>query len=117
MSVFAAAGVPSKQHRYWDPVGRKLDIAGMLADLQAAPEGSVILLHACAHNPTGVDPTRDQWKQIAAVMKARKQLPFFDSAYQVSHHNDTDAELIHSCFVCCRSRCIAMAAPCQQLGK
>ena len=82
MSVFAAAGVPSKQHRYWDPVGRKLDISGMLADLQAAPEGSVILLHACAHNPTGVDPTREQWKQIAAVMKARKQLPFFDSAYQ-----------------------------------
>jgi len=42
-----------------------LDIEGMLADLQTAPEGSVILLHACAHNPTGVDPTQEQWKRIA----------------------------------------------------
>ena len=82
MSVFSAAGVPAKQYRYWDAKGRKLDINGLLEDIQAAPEGSVILLHACAHNPTGVDPTQDQWKQIAAVMKARKQLPFFDSAYQ-----------------------------------
>lgn len=82
LSVFTAAGLPAKAHRYWDAKGRKLDIAGMIADLQAAPEGSVILLHACAHNPTGVDPTQAQWKQIAAVMKARKLLPFFDSAYQ-----------------------------------
>lgn len=82
LSIFSAAGVPSKTYRYWDPKGRKLDIQGLVEDLSAAPEGSVVLLHACAHNPTGVDPTQDQWKQIAAVMKQRKQLPFFDSAYQ-----------------------------------
>ena len=80
--MFTAAGVPAKAHRYWDPKGRRLDINGMLEDLQAAPEGSIILLHACAHNPTGVDPTKEQWKRIADVMKARKLLPFFDSAYQ-----------------------------------
>lgn len=54
----------------------------MLEALQTAPTGSVILLHACAHNPTGVDPTPDQWKQIAAVMRARNHFPFFDTAYQ-----------------------------------
>ncbi|KAJ6169381.1 hypothetical protein N7497_002224 [Penicillium chrysogenum] len=46
------------------------------------PQGSVILLHACAHNPTGVDPTEDQWKQIAEVMRSRSHFPFFDTAYQ-----------------------------------
>ena len=54
----------------------------MLSTLKSAPEGSIILLHACAHNPTGVDPTQDQWKEIASIMKQRQQFPFFDCAYQ-----------------------------------
>jgi aspartate aminotransferase len=99
--VFSAAGVPAKTYRYWDAQGRRLDIQGMLADLQSAPEGSVVLLHACAHNPTGVDPTQEQWKQIAQVMKARKQLPFFDSAYQVRTTNNHDCALIER--ACTRS--------------
>ena len=51
--------------------------------LQAAPAGSVILLHGCAHNPTGVDPTPHQWEGIADVIQQKKHLPFFDVAYQV----------------------------------
>jgi len=54
----------------------------MLAAISSAPEYSIVLLHACAHNPTGVDPTQEQWKQVAEIMKQRKQLPFFDTAYQ-----------------------------------
>ena len=54
----------------------------MRSALQQAPEGSIVLLHACAHNPTGVDPTRDQWKEIAKVVRVRKHFPFFDCAYQ-----------------------------------
>ena len=50
--------------------------------LQNAPEGSIILLHACAHNPTGVDPTTAQWKEISQVVKQKKLFPFFDMAYQ-----------------------------------
>jgi aspartate/tyrosine/aromatic aminotransferase len=53
----------------------------MIADLRAAAPGSCILLHTCAHNPTGVDPTLDQWKQIAVVIKERALYPFFDTAY------------------------------------
>lgn len=84
LTVFATsgAGLASKPYRYWDQKNRKLDINGMLEDLKNAPERSVILLHACAHNPTGVDPTKEQWKQIAAVCKERNHIPYFDSAYQ-----------------------------------
>ena len=52
--------------------------------VQAAPDGSVVLLHACAHNPTGVDPTLEQWGGIADVVVEKKHFPFFDMAYQVS---------------------------------
>ncbi|CAB1422326.1 unnamed protein product [Pleuronectes platessa] len=59
-----------------------LDLTGLLDDLEKAPERSIFILHACAHNPTGTDPTKDQWKQIAEIMKRRKLFVFFDSAYQ-----------------------------------
>jgi len=54
----------------------------MIADLTAAEKGTVVLLHTCAHNPTGVDPTQEQWKKIAEVVQERHLLPFFDCAYQ-----------------------------------
>lgn len=54
----------------------------MIEDLENATPGSIVLLHTCAHNPTGVDPTLDQWKKIAEVCKARSLYPFFDTAYQ-----------------------------------
>lgn len=81
-AIFNASGLPSKPHRYWDAKGRRLDIEGMLEDLKNAPDRSVVLLHACAHNPTGVDPTPEEWKRIAEVLKSKNHLPFFDSAYQ-----------------------------------
>ena len=56
---------------------------GMLEDLGSAPLGAIVLLHACAHNPTGVDPTIEQWEQIRQLMRSKSLLPFFDSAYQV----------------------------------
>jgi len=54
----------------------------MLTAIRSAPAGSIILLHACAHNPTGVDLTQDQWKEVAVVMRERSHIPFFDTAYQ-----------------------------------
>lgn len=65
----------------------------MLADLEQAPSGSVIILHACAHNPTGMDPTHEQWKQIADLMERKKLFPLLDSAYQgfASGNPDQDA--------------------------
>lgn len=81
-SVFAASGLQVRQYRYFDPKTKGLNIEGMLEDLSNATAGSIVLLHTCAHNPTGVDPTLDQWKRIAEVVRARGLYPFFDTAYQ-----------------------------------
>ncbi|XP_029645984.1 aspartate aminotransferase, cytoplasmic-like [Octopus sinensis] len=81
--VYMAAGFTNvKEYRYWDAQTRSLDINGMVEDLSAAKENSVVILHAVAHNPTGVDPTHDQWKQIADVCEERKVLVLMDIAYQ-----------------------------------
>jgi len=81
--VFSNAGFPEiRQYRYWSEATHGLDLGGFLQDLRNAPENSVIILHACAHNPTGCDPTKDQWAQIADVIQEKKLFPFFDSAYQ-----------------------------------
>jgi aspartate aminotransferase len=81
-TIFAKAGLAQGDYRYWDAARRCLDIDGMLEDIAAAPERSAVLLHCCAHNPTGVDPTEAQWAQICEVMKARGHIAMFDSAYQ-----------------------------------
>lgn len=81
--VFPLAGFCDiKRYRYWDSSTKDLDLNGMLEDLQNAPERSIILLHVCGHNPTGVDPTQEQWKIIADVMEEKQHFPFFDCAYQ-----------------------------------
>jgi aspartate aminotransferase, cytoplasmic len=80
--VFGNVHLPTKTYPYWHKEKCGLDFEGMISALESAPSGSVILLHACAHNPTGVDPTQDQWKKIAEVMKSRHLFPFFDTAYQ-----------------------------------
>ncbi|WPG99483.1 Hypothetical protein R9X50_00229800 [Acrodontium crateriforme] len=80
--IFGNVSLPVKNYPYFNKETKGLDFDGMIDSISSAPEGSIILLHACAHNPTGVDPTQEQWKKIAAVMKQRCQFPFFDCAYQ-----------------------------------
>ena len=79
--VFNHSDLSITRYRYYDPKTISLDFEGMIEDLSAASEGTVVLLHACAHNPTGVDPTKDQWRKIAEVAKANNLLVFFDAAY------------------------------------
>ncbi|KAJ1891597.1 Aspartate aminotransferase, cytoplasmic [Kickxella alabastrina] len=81
-SIFETAGHVVREYRYCNYTTLGLDIQGMLDDLRAAPRGQIILLHACAHNPTGIDPTTEQWQQIADVMQERSHFPLFDCAYQ-----------------------------------
>jgi len=69
-----------------------LDLNGMLEDLRKAPENAVVILHAVAHNPTGVDPTQEQWKEIAKVVEERKLFPLMDSAYQGFASGDLDRD-------------------------
>ncbi|QAU24477.1 aspartate/tyrosine/aromatic aminotransferase [Dyella sp. M7H15-1] len=80
--VFHAAGFEVVDYAYYDAVTHGLDSAGMLADLGKLEPGTVVLLHACCHNPTGVDLTVEQWKQVVALVKERGLLPFIDMAYQ-----------------------------------
>jgi len=80
--IFRKAGLNQKMYRYWNAAQRNLDFNGMCADLNTASRGDVVLLHACAHNPTGVDPTQAQWNKIADICESRGLLALFDSAYQ-----------------------------------
>ncbi|KAH6917333.1 aspartate aminotransferase [Coprinopsis sp. MPI-PUGE-AT-0042] len=80
--IFRDSGLEVRHYRYFDKSTVGLDFEGLKADLLAAPEGSIVLLHACAHNPTGVDPTPEQWAVISDVVKEKKLFPFFDMAYQ-----------------------------------
>ncbi|KAL3900231.1 MAG: hypothetical protein SGCHY_001478, partial [Lobulomycetales sp.] len=75
-------GLEVREYNYWDPETRGLNWASYSETLRNAPDGSIFVIHACAHNPTGVDPTREQWKEIAEIMKAKNHFPFFDCAYQ-----------------------------------
>ncbi|KXN68602.1 aspartate aminotransferase [Conidiobolus coronatus NRRL 28638] len=81
-SIFKTAGFEIIDYPYFDAKTKGLAIDGMLSTIQNAPNGSIVLLHACAHNPTGVDPSQDQWKQIADLIEKKGHLPFFDCAYQ-----------------------------------
>ncbi|XP_054260378.1 aspartate aminotransferase, cytoplasmic [Macrosteles quadrilineatus] len=81
--VFLNAGFSeAKEYRYWDDKNRTIDWDGLVEDLKGAPENAVIILHACAHNPTGCDPTQEQWAAIADIVQERKLFTLFDSAYQ-----------------------------------
>ncbi|KAL6953917.1 Aspartate aminotransferase, cytoplasmic [Sarracenia purpurea var. burkii] len=82
-NIFNDARVPWSEYRYYDPKTVGLDFDGMLSDIKAAPEGSFVLLHGCAHNPTGIDPTPEQWEKIADIIQEKNHIPFFDVAYQV----------------------------------
>lgn len=81
-AVFGAAGFEVVEYAYFDPDTHGVDFAGMLADLNKLQPGTVVLLHACCHNPTGADLTVAQWKQVAELLKERQLFPFIDMAYQ-----------------------------------
>ncbi|KAI6088741.1 aspartate aminotransferase [Hypoxylon rubiginosum] len=91
-AVFSDSGLKVEQYRYYDKKTIGLDFEGMLADIKAAPKGSMFLFHACAHNPTGVDPTQEQWKEISEAVKAQGHFAFFDMAYQGFASGDTDKD-------------------------
>ncbi|HVR50074.1 MAG TPA: amino acid aminotransferase [Pseudorhodoferax sp.] len=81
-ALFTQAGFEVQSYRYYDAAKRGVDFDGMLADLKAAAPGTVVVLHACCHNPTGYDITPAQWDQVIATVKAGQLVPFLDMAYQ-----------------------------------
>jgi aspartate aminotransferase, mitochondrial len=95
-AIFRDAGCDIGTYAYYDPATKLVDIESLVASLRKAPAGSTVLLHATAHNPTGADPTHEQWAAISAVIKEKGHTPLFDSAYQgfTSGNTDVDATSI-----------------------
>jgi len=91
-AVFKDSGLGVEKYRYYNKDTIGLDFEGMVADIKGAPKNSIFLLHACAHNPTGVDPTPEQWKEISEAVKAGEHYAFFDMAYQGFASGDTDKD-------------------------
>ena len=81
-NIFTAAGVPLKSIPYFDAATNSLDFDAMIAGVKEIPAGDAVLLHGCCHNPTGVDPSLQQWQEIADVIYDRGVLPILDFAYQ-----------------------------------
>jgi aromatic-amino-acid transaminase len=85
-ALFTQAGFVVETYRYYDAATRGLDFDGMLADLKAAAPGTIVVLHACCHNPTGYDLTAEQWDQVVAAVQAGRLTAFLDMAYQGFAH-------------------------------
>ena len=81
-ALFETAGFPVQNYRYYDAASHDVNRSGMLEDLNALPAGSIVVLHACCHNPTGVDLTPADWQNVLDVVKAKGLIPFLDMAYQ-----------------------------------
>jgi len=94
--IYEHSGLKTKAYRYWDQKTLGIDLKGLVEDLKNAPDGQVVLLHSCAHNPTGVDPTLPQWREISKVCKDKKHFVLFDNAYQgfASGNTDTDVAAV-----------------------
>jgi aromatic-amino-acid transaminase len=81
-ALFEAAGFVVNNYPYYDPATRGVNFSGMLNTLKEMPSGSIVLLHACCHNPTGADLTQEQWTEVINVVSQRGLIPFLDMAYQ-----------------------------------
>jgi len=91
-NIVARANMPCEEYRYYDFQKKSLNLNGMLEDLDKAENGSIVVLHVCAHNPTGMDLTQAEWIEIHRVVQAKKHLPFFDMAYQGFATGDLDKD-------------------------
>lgn len=81
-AIFNGAGIPTHTYRYYDSLTRGLDFEGMIEALAQLPKHSIVLLHPCCHNPTGVDLNDEQWLTVIELLQERELIPFVDMAYQ-----------------------------------
>jgi len=88
--IFKHCGMDVKHYRYYKPSTCGFDFEGACEDISNMPSGGLIMLHACAHNPTGVDPKPEQWKELSKLIKEKNIFPFFDMAYQGFASGDVD---------------------------
>jgi len=101
-ALFTQAGFTVGTYAYYDAARRGVNFDGMLAALQGAAAGTIVVLHACCHNPTGYDITPAQWDQVVAACKARQLVPFLDMAYQGFGHGIAEDGAVIGKFVAAR---------------
>jgi len=92
LAIMKNSGLEPASYAYFDSKTCGVDFKGMLNSINNAETGSVFMFHACAHNPTGCDPTPEQWDQLSIVMKAKKHITFFDCAYQGFASGDSEKD-------------------------
>jgi aspartate aminotransferase len=90
--MFEHVGFEVEDYPYFDPVTKNVDFDGIISTLERASPGDIVVLHACAHNPTGNDLTQEQWKTLGGILKDRNLFPVLDSAYQGFASGDLDAD-------------------------
>ncbi|XP_010418279.1 PREDICTED: aspartate aminotransferase, cytoplasmic isozyme 2-like [Camelina sativa] len=117
LGIFSFGDLSVKHFRYYDPKSRGLDFKGLLEDLGTAPPGAIVVLQACGHNPTGVDPTFEKWEQIRQIVRSKGLLPFFDCAYQgfASGSLDSDAQAVRM-FVADGGECLIAQSYAKNMG-
>jgi aspartate aminotransferase len=93
-NIFSDSGLKLAFYKYYEPNTRGLDLKGLIADVKKAPRGSTFLFHACAHNPTGVDPKPHEWAEISRACKEMGHFVLIDSAYQGFASGDTNADAL-----------------------
>ncbi|XDT18888.1 Aminotransferase class I and II [Nakaseomyces glabratus] len=91
-AIFKAQGLETASYPYWKSSTKSLDLEGFISAIESAPKGSIFLLHACAHNPTGLDPSEKQWPVILDALVKGDHLALFDSAYQGFASGDLDKD-------------------------
>lgn len=98
-ALFTQAGFVVEAYPYYNPATRSLDFGGMKAALEAAPTGTVVVLHACCHNPTGYDITSAQWDEVVTIVQSRGLVAFLDMAYQGFGHGISEDGAVIQKFV------------------
>lgn len=91
-AIANAANLETGEYRYYDPKTKGIDFEGMVEDIKKMDNHSIVLFHACAHNPTGADLNHDQWQKILEIVIEKEILPFFDMAYQGFATGDLDED-------------------------
>lgn len=98
LGIFEGSGFKVNRYPYYDSATRAFDYEGALATFKSLPEHSIVLLHPCCHNPTGIQPTRDQWRNLLDALQARSAILFLDIAYQgFGQGLEGDAWVIREC--------------------
>lgn len=115
-AIFQAAGINICSYRYYDAAAHDLDWNGLIEDLSQAKQGDVVLLHGCCHNPTGIDPTPEQWETLAKLSAEKGWLPLFDFAYQgFANGLDEDAYGLR-CFLQCNREVLIASSYSKNFG-